>query len=90
MTALKNIPSLIGGAAVLAAAIIGVTTAIASAEWDIDKYDTCMGKTIRNPYSCCVESGGEFDENFGCVAPASMTQVPPEPVPPQIANPKMG
>jgi hypothetical protein len=87
MTALKNIPTLIGGAAILAAATTGLTTATASAVWDIEAYDRCMSHTIRDADSCCIISGGEVSETQGCVAPAAMTQVPDAPeVPPQIAN----
>jgi hypothetical protein len=87
MSALKNIPALIGGAAVLAAAAIGLTAATASAVWDIEAYDRCMSHTIRDVDSCCIISGGEVSETQGCVAPAGLTQVPDSPeVPPQIAN----
>lgn len=80
MTALKNIPTLIGGAAVLAAATIGLTTAIASAErvWDIAVYDNCIqsGYTIQ---TCCVLSDGDYDpEGVTCHAPAAI-QVPQDP-----------
>ncbi|WP_006242022.1 hypothetical protein [Mycolicibacterium tusciae] len=80
MTALKNIASLIGGAAVLAAATIGLSAGIAGAErvWDIGEYDDCMRKTIRDVDACCIMSGGEVSESQGCVAPAAM-QVPQDP-----------
>jgi hypothetical protein len=85
MTAVKNIPALIGGAAVLAAAAIGLTAAIASAEWDIEAYDNCMRKTIREPTECCVSSGGYVGPGGqGCVAPPALAQVtePPDAPPP--------
>lgn len=80
MTALKNIPTLIGAAAVLAAATFGLTAATASAErvWDIGEYDDCMRKTIRDVDACCIMSGGEVSESQGCVAPAAM-HVPQDP-----------
>jgi hypothetical protein len=86
MTALKNVPSLIGGAAVLAAAAIGLTAASASAErvWDIEVYDNCIhgGYTIQ---TCCVLSGGDYDaDGVTCAAPAA-AQVDPV-TPPKIAN----
>jgi hypothetical protein len=87
MTALKNVPMLIGGAAVLAAAAIGLTAATASAVWDIETYDICMGKTIRNPAECCIMSDGDLGDDGVCRAPAAMTQVPDSPeVPPQVVN----
>jgi hypothetical protein len=86
MTALKNIPALIGGAAVLAAAAIGLTAGTAGAVWDIEAYDRCMSHTIRDVDSCCIISGGEVSETQGCVAPAAMTQVPDAPEVPQIVN----
>ena len=78
MIALKNIPSLIGGAAVLAAATIGLSAATASAVWDIGDYDDCMRRTIRDVDACCIMSGGEVSESQGCVAPAAI-QVPQDP-----------
>jgi hypothetical protein len=88
MTALKNIPTLIGGAAVLAAATIGLTTGIASAVWDIEGYDICMGKTIRYPADCCIMNGGDLGDDGVCRAPVGNVQVLPDApeVPPQIAN----
>jgi hypothetical protein len=84
MTALKNIPALIGGATILAAAI-GLTAASASAEkvWDIGAYDNCTkkagdryagGVTSDAQYAeemkwCCVSTGGELSSTQGCVAP---------------------
>lgn len=88
MIALKNIPTLIGGAAVLAAATIGLSAGIAGAVWDIEKYDACMKTTIRNADMCCLESGGDIGVGEGtCYAPAGLTQVPNSPgVPPHVAN----
>lgn len=34
------------------------SAAIASAEWDIEAYDKCMAKTVRDPVICCFDSGG--------------------------------
>ena len=80
MTAVKNIPALIGGAAVLAAAAIGLSGAIASAEWDIGKYDDCMRATIRDEGECCVSSGGIIGPGgYGCRAPAALAQVTESP-----------
>jgi hypothetical protein len=102
MTTLKNIPSLIGGAAVLAAATIGLTAAIAGAEksWDIGAYDSCMSKAekrwlggVTNEAQfneeakwCCVSSGGELSATQGCTTPAELTQVPPPPLPSRIGT----
>jgi hypothetical protein len=81
MTALKNIPTLIGGAAVLAAATVGLTAAIANAVWDIEDYDNCMRKTIRYPLDCCIMSGGQVgSDGQTCQAPPGNAQVNPEPV----------
>jgi len=87
MTAVKNIPALIGGAAVLAAAAIGLSGAIASAEWDIEKYEDCM-ETTTPVDICCVSSGGILgDDGYGCRAPAALAQVTETPTaPPQFGN----
>jgi hypothetical protein len=89
MIALKKIPTLIGGAAVLAAATLGLTAAIASAErlWDIEVYDNCMQNSTRPMLECCLISGGEIDQGTGeCGAPPAKVETTPEPWPPQIAN----
>lgn len=63
-------------AALLAAAFAVPQPAISRAApsddtWDIEAYDNCMKKTIRNPDLCCVESGGipGMDPETGCHAP---------------------
>jgi hypothetical protein len=89
MTALKNIPTLISGAAVVAAAAFGLTAAPASAErvWDIEVYDNCMQNSTRPMIECCIISGGEIDQGTGeCGAPPAKVETTPEPWPPQIAN----
>lgn len=46
--------------------------ASADREWDIEMYDNCMAKTIRNIIDCCVMSGGEpsgTSDNGACHAP---------------------
>jgi hypothetical protein len=86
MTASKNIGSLIGGAAILAAAAIGLAqpaVSHAEREWDIGVYDDCIqsGLTIQ---TCCALSGGDYDpEGITCYAPAAV-QTTPEPLPPRI------
>ncbi|MCV7154759.1 hypothetical protein [Mycolicibacterium pyrenivorans] len=87
MTTLKNIPTLIGGAAVIAAAALCPGAAIASAEWDIDRYDVCMSRTIRDTDGCCIVSGGDLGSDGVCRAPAANAAVQQEEsasLPPQI------
>jgi hypothetical protein len=65
-------------AALSVAAIVVGPAAIAAAEpeWDIDAYDRCMAKTVRDPATCCLLSGGnvgDSDPNV-CTAPAALQQ----------------
>jgi hypothetical protein len=70
MTAVKNIPTLIGGAAVLAAvAAIGLTGATASAKWDLDGYVKCMKNGLHDAKECCLISGGVVTAAGGCGIP---------------------
>lgn len=41
-------------------------------EWDIEVYDNCMSKTVRNAEYCCVLSGGVVTKDGSCVAPAAV------------------
>lgn len=41
-------------------------------EWDIEAYDNCMSKTVRNAEYCCVLSGGSVTKDGSCVAPAAV------------------
>jgi hypothetical protein len=45
----------------------------AEPEWDIGAYDDCMSKTVRDPATCCLQSGGNisFGDPNVCVAPAA-------------------
>ncbi|HZQ32999.1 MAG TPA: hypothetical protein VFB19_14845 [Mycobacterium sp.] len=72
--------ALFAGAIALGAGVFG-HTAIASAEWDIEKYDKCMA----NPHTedpgqtyhslCCFASGGIWDADTNkCRAPADRIQ----------------
>ncbi len=45
----------LGGLALGLAAIAGAEP---NSEWDIEAYDNCMSKTVRNAEYCCVLSGG--------------------------------
>ena len=61
---------------VAAIALGPAATATAAPEWDIDAYDNCMAKTIRDPATCCLLSGGNIgdkDPNV-CTAPAAVEQ----------------
>jgi hypothetical protein len=47
----------------------------APGEWDIEAYDACMAKTVRDPATCCLISGGNIGpEPDICVAPAAVEQ----------------
>ena len=47
-------------------------------EWDIEAYDNCMNKTIRNADLCCYESGGDFGPSQdGDEAGSGHCQAPP-------------
>lgn len=56
---------------VSAATVVGgvVSPAVANAIWDVEAYDACMEKTIRNADHCCLDSGGWLSAKQGCVAP---------------------
>ena len=46
-------------------------------EWDIEAYDNCMKKTVRDPELCCVLSGGIVGRVPGsCTAPAAVADDP--------------
>lgn len=76
----------------VAAAVALGSPAIASAEWDIEKYDECMKEPhLDHSYhheNCCIESGGEFID-WVCVAPAAEAQGEgtPTPKPPKAGIP---
>jgi hypothetical protein len=62
-----------------AAAAIGCS-AIANADWDIEKYDACMKQPHQESDEgyhgyCCLMSGGEWNGSK-CVAPAANAQDP--------------
>ncbi|WP_096866819.1 hypothetical protein [Mycolicibacterium houstonense] len=73
------------GAALSAALGLGVlgtpapaTAAPDDGSWDIEAYDECMKKTVRNADLCCIESGGtptsdpndtQADGSPNCYAP---------------------
>ncbi len=66
----------LASAALLAAAFALPAPAVSLAApsddtWDIEAYDNCMKKTVRNADLCCVESGGipGMDPETGCHAP---------------------
>ena len=64
------------GLSVAAIALGPAATAMAEPEWDIDAYDRCMAKTVRDPATCCLLSGGNVgdkDPNV-CTAPAAVEQ----------------
>ncbi len=54
-------------------------TATAEREWDIGAYDDCMSKTVRDPATCCLISGGNVGDNDPnvCTAPAAVQQGTP-------------
>ncbi|MFY9921315.1 MAG: hypothetical protein WAL26_23405 [Mycobacterium sp.] len=73
----SSLRRLITAALSVAAIALGTAaTAIAEPEWDIDAYDKCMAKTVRDPATCCLLSGGNVgdkDPNV-CTAPAAVQQ----------------
>jgi hypothetical protein len=53
-----------------------VHPAIASAEWDIEKYDDCMNYAHDvDAQGCCVYSGGVWTKDGRCVAPAAVSVI---------------
>ena len=64
-----------------AAALVGVGLAMSGTvpataapndnTWDIESYDDCMRKTVRDADLCCIQSGGipGADKETGCHAP---------------------
>lgn len=91
---IHNSTANVARAALLAGAIVlGVSTfghpAIASAEWDIEKYDNCMAQPhVEDPHhpyhaDCCVASGGITDGEGHCRAPVDLT-APETPLGPKL------
>lgn len=85
--------------AVCAAAAVLSANAIAAAApddgtWDIESYDNCMKKTVRNADLCCIDSGGvptsdsddtQADGSPNCYAPPAQAQTAEQPgVPPRL------
>jgi hypothetical protein len=64
------------GLSVAVVALGPAATATAEPEWDIDAYDKCMAKTVRDPATCCLLSGGNVGDNDPnvCTAPAAVEQ----------------
>ena len=62
-------------AAFVAAAVALGTPAIASAVWDIEKYDDCIQNTTKPTVQCCLESGGVPNRDASdCMAPPAEMQ----------------
>ncbi len=65
-------------AALLMTAVVLVHAPIVHAEpgeWDIEAYDKCMAKTVRDPATCCLISGGNIGQTPDiCTAPAAVQQ----------------
>jgi hypothetical protein len=64
---------MVATALLLGAAFGSAPISTAEPEWDIGAYDDCMAKTVRDPATCCLISGGNIssgDANV-CVAPAA-------------------
>ena len=47
----------------LALGLPAVAGAEPNSEWDIEAYDNCMSKTVRNAEYCCVLSGGSVTKD---------------------------
>ncbi len=70
------------GTALLAIGLAANAAAVPDDDpWDIEDYDNCMKKTIRDPVKCCMDSGGIPDpttpDEYGwptCRAPSAETQ----------------
>nr|WP_194946160.1 hypothetical protein [Mycolicibacterium malmesburyense]CRL77684.1 hypothetical protein CPGR_04373 [Mycolicibacterium malmesburyense] len=86
---MKATIALAAASVVIAGGVLGgATTAIAEPNdhyWDIEAYDDCMNKTVRNPNVCCVDSGGvptdeplspQDGEGQKCQAPPAEMSVP--------------
>jgi hypothetical protein len=81
--------------AALLAAAFAVTTAPVSIAapsddtWDIEAYDNCMKKTVRNADLCCIESGGipGMDPETGCHAPPAKAVDAPQTATPTRPRP---
>jgi hypothetical protein len=60
-------------ALILGAAFGSAPISTAEPEWDIGAYDDCMSKTVRDPATCCLQSGGNIghDDPNVCTAPAA-------------------
>jgi hypothetical protein len=71
----RRLTRYLAGPALALGVAIG-SAGVANAVWDIEAYDACMKKTIRDPLHCCADSGGVWpqgdikDRENHCVAPA--------------------
>ncbi|MGV0686171.1 hypothetical protein [Mycolicibacterium thermoresistibile] len=86
------------GTALLACGLAANAAAVPDDDpWDIEEYDNCMKKTIRDPVKCCFDSGGIPDpttpDEYGwptCRAPAPVPEGsagnPGPRVPPAVIN----
>jgi hypothetical protein len=85
--------ALLAGALALGASAFG-HTAIASAEWDIEAYDKCVGTPHKeDPQQsyhvyCCLGSGGVWDDNSNtCRAPVDLSAGLGTPLGPKLGQP---
>lgn len=83
MTSTNSVLRRLTPVVVLAAAVglAGLTDPVVALaepqEWDVEAYDNCMKKTVRDPELCCVLSGGIVGRVPGsCTAPAAVADDP--------------
>lgn len=74
---------------------VGAIAAPDDGTWDIEAYDNCMSKTVRNADLCCIDSGGvptsdpndtQSDGSPNCYAPPAQqagVEQGPAPRPPR-------
>lgn len=84
---MKPTIALAAASVVIAGGVLGgATTAVAEPNdlyWDIEAYDDCMSKTVRDANQCCVDSGGvptdeplQDGKGQKCQAPPAEMSVP--------------
>ena len=81
--------ALVAGAITLGASAFG-HTAIANAEWDIERYDNCVAAGTIDEPECCILSGGTSGNEGVCVAPPArilQSRIQGVPLQPKLGQP---
>jgi len=94
-----KLKDLLAATALMAGVAFGAAPVVSAEpqEWDIEAYDDCMSKTVRNTQHCCLGRGGVISaDRESCMAPAADAEIEEElpgrtlpPVPPDSNLPTL-